>query len=300
MPEQRDNPVFLLGSGRCGSSLLQELLSRHRGVGFLSNFDDRGAPARLGAVNGAVYRRVSQERTRKGRIRFAPSEGYEALSREVSPLVSRPGRPLDRQDATPWLATRLERFFLDRWARQGTAVFLHKFTGWPRAGLIDAVFPRSRFINVVRDGRAVASSLVQMPWWRDAQDLGTLTCLGEDRALWEAEGSRYPLLAGLVWKHVVQAHERARDQVPSERWLDVRYEDVLRDPRHELGRMLDHMGLEWDSSFEAQFSAQQLWTGRADAFRGDLGPSDLDALERHLAPALHRQGYQTGAARDDA
>ena len=35
---------------------------------------------------------------------------------------------------------------------------LCKITGWPRIGFLHAVFPKREFINVIRDGRAVASS----------------------------------------------------------------------------------------------------------------------------------------------
>ena len=283
--------VFLLGSGRCGSSLLQERLGRHRGAGFMSTLDDRGLLAGRGRLTSALYRRVPQERTRKGAVRFAPSEGYRALAREVSPLVARPGRPLVAADATPWLAARFARFFVDRAARQAAPVFVHKFTGWPRAGFIDAVLPEARFVHVVRDGRAVASSLVQMPWWRDAEDPRTLSALGADADAWRAAGSPFPLLAGLVWKHVVQAHEAARADLAPGRWLDVRYEDLLADPRGQLGRLLDHLGLPLDDDFARQLARQRLSPARASAYRTDLAPRDLAQLDEHLGPTLRRLGY---------
>lgn len=290
--------VFLLGSGRCGSSLVQEVLSRHASVGFVSNLDDRGllpGQGRLaGALTGPLYRRVPPGRTRKGRVRIAPSEGYRALAREVSPLVNRPGRPLEAPDATPWLAARFERFFLERARAQQAPVFLHKFTGWPRAGFIDRVFPEARFVHVIRDGRAVANSLVQMPWWRDPSEVQALARLGPDRARWEAEGARFPLLAGLMWKHVVEAHESARAALATHRWLDVRYEDLLENPRRELGRLLEHLEVTWDPDFEAQYARIQLSGSRRSAYRDDLAPADLAALDRELAPVLTRYGYLSG------
>ena len=33
-------PVFVLGSGRCGSTLVQEVLARHPAMAFVSNIDD--------------------------------------------------------------------------------------------------------------------------------------------------------------------------------------------------------------------------------------------------------------------
>ena len=87
--------VFFVGTGRCGSSLVHEIFARHPEVGFVSNIDDRLASlGRLGARNNAIYRRIPEGMTRKGRPRFAPSEAYRLLDREVSPIVSEPFRDL--------------------------------------------------------------------------------------------------------------------------------------------------------------------------------------------------------------
>ena len=174
--------VFVLGTGRCGSSLLHEIVAQHEDVGFISNLDDRlPLPPAVGRWNGPLYRRVPLSMTEKGRLRFAPSEGYRVLSRQVSPVIATPVRDLLASDASPWLAARFARFFETRAAAQNRDVFLHKFTGWPRARFIDAALPETRFIHVIRDGRAVASSLLQMPWWRGyrrADGMGLGAALG--------------------------------------------------------------------------------------------------------------------------
>lgn len=285
--------VFAVGAGRSGSSLVQEVLSRHPEVGFVSNIEDHVSWLRpLRRYNNQLYRLIPPELTTKGRLRYAPSEGYRALAREVSPLVATPGRPLESDDALPWLAWRFERFFATRAADQRHAVFLHKFTGWPRVGFIHRIWPQARFINVVRDGRAVASSLLQMPWWRDYQLASTLgLLLPEDLASWQEAGRSFPLLAGLVWKTVIDGHDRAHAEVGSCQWLDVRYEDLLDDPRAEFGRMLDFMGLGWDDRFERSFRQQAFVAGRRDAFQHELGPEAVALLEHHLGEHLERLGY---------
>ena len=159
--------AFVLGTGRCGSTLVHEVLARHPAVGFLSNVEDRlPLPPIAGRWNNEIFRAVPAALTRKGRLRFAPSEGYRALGRSVSPVLAAPLRDLRAQDVTPWLEQRTRRFFTGRAEAQGRPVFLHKFTGWPRAGFLGRVFPEARFVHVVRDGRAVANSFLQMPWWR--------------------------------------------------------------------------------------------------------------------------------------
>src|SRR5687767_13610394 len=107
--------AFVTGTGRCGSSLVQEVLARHSDVGFISNVEDR-VPLRGigGSRNNSVYRHIPASLTQKGRVRYAPSEGYRALEREVSPMVVAPCRDLTAADVTPWLERRFREFFAVR------------------------------------------------------------------------------------------------------------------------------------------------------------------------------------------
>jgi hypothetical protein len=287
--------VFVIGTGRCGSSLLHEIMARHPDVGFVSNIDDRlGGLDLAGRWNQAIYRRVPNRFTEKGRLRYAPSEAYNVLDKQVSPILSAPSRDLLAEDVTPWLAARLRQFFERRAEAQGHAVFLHKFTGWPRSGFLHEVFPEARFINVVRDGRAVANSLLQMDWWSgyrgpEGWSLGPLDA--ERQRLWDEAGRSYVVLAGLEWDIMMDAYDAARPHIPSGLWLEVRYEDVLADPRAQLGRMLEFSGLTWTPEFEAAFARYSFASGRSEAFRKDLGPHALAALEPVIARHLVAQGY---------
>jgi hypothetical protein len=43
-------------------------------------------------------------------------------------------------------------------------------------------------------------------------------------------------------------------QLPRERWTDVRYEDLVRDPRGEIAKLLDFAGLPMDPRLEEYLS----------------------------------------------
>lgn len=293
--------VFMIGTGRCGSSLLHEVLARHPDVGFVSNVDDRLAPLGLkGRWNNPIYRRVPPRFTEKGKLRFAPSEAYRILDRHVSPAISVPCRDLTAEDATPWLAGRFRRFFEERARAQGRPVFVHKFTGWPRAGFIHAVLPEARFVHAVRDGRAVANSLLQMPWWRGYRGPGEWGWgpLPEAYARqWEASGRSFIVLAGLEWKLLMGSFEEAKVQIPPERWMDVRYEDFVADPRAWAEKLLGFVGLTWTDAFERGFRQSRFRTTRAEGFRRELSPKDLQALEGCLAERLGLYGYVSARGR---
>jgi len=287
--------AFVLGTGRCGSTLVHEVLARHPDVGFITNIDDRVGTSAAGRAQARLYRRLPVSATTKGRLRLAPSEAYRALEREVSPIVADPARDLEASDAVPWLAIRFRRFFAERAVASGAPLFLHKFTGWPRARFIERVLPGSRYVHIVRDGRAVAASWLQTDWWRG--HLGPTGWhfgpLPEPYAKeWEASGRSFVLLAGLAWKLLLDAFDGARQQIDSTRWLEIRYEDVLADPRGRTADMLEFLGLPWSDAFESGFRSFRFDGERAGAWRSVLGDDASAELDASLADHLVKRGYE--------
>lgn len=286
---------FVLGTGRCGSTLAQELLCLHPEVGFLSNVEDRfrrsPVPTR---ASGPLYRRLPPSLGVKGRARFYPSEGYPLLRRQVSPLVAEPSRDLVAEDAMPWLAERFRRVFEGLAESSGAPVFVHKFTGWPRARFIDACLEGVRYVHVVRDGRAVASSLLQVGWFRghlgpEGWGFGPLPPHHQES--WERSGRSFAVLAGIWWLLLLDAFDAARAEIGDDRWLELRYEDVLAHPHDELGRAAGLLGLSPSPAFDRALAARELRGGRADAWRAELGPAAAAQLDALLGERLGALGY---------
>jgi hypothetical protein len=299
--------TFVLGTGRCGSTLMAELIARHHDVGFVSNFDDKFSRLDLkGRWNNALFNRSDErdpslrpfrDRRRpieRGRLRVAPSEGWEVLEKQVSPIFPRPCRDLTADDAMPWLQRRITDFFDSRMEAQGKPVFMHHLTGWPRSGLLSAAYPEARYVHVIRDGRAVASSWLQMGWWDGYQGpdnwyLGPLS--PAHRAMWEDSGRSFVVLAGLGWKILIEALEQARESVPSNQWLDVRMEDLIEDPRGQVENVLGFLGLDWDESYESGFARHSFQASRGVAWKRDLAPAHIRQLESVTGASLERYGY---------
>lgn len=298
--------MFMLGTGRCGSTIVFQVMAMHPDVGFISNLDDRLSILNsMGRANNAVYRRLPSVLQRRGgrwpggagKAGLSPSEGYRLFDRHVSPMLSTPNRDLTADDAYPWLVHRLRRFFETRAEAQGRPVFGHKLTGWPRAGLLHAAFPDARFIHVVRDGRAVASSLLQQPWWHgyrgpEGWTFGPLD--DADAELWERSGRSFAVLAGLEWKRLMEAFEAARAELPASSWLELRYEEVTADPGPAFDRLLDHAGLRRTPEFDRAFASFAFTRSRAEAYRNDLAGRDIELLDEALGPQLAAYGYSTG------
>lgn len=287
--------VFVLGTGRCGSTLAHEVLTRHSDVGFVSNVEDRLPGVRLtGRWNAGIYRRLPPAFTQKGRVRFAPSEAYRVLDRRVSPMMTAPSRDLVASDLTPWLRRELGAFFHDRMSAQRRPVFIHKFTGWSRIGLLHATFPAAPFITIVRDGRAVVNSWLQMPWWTgyagpSRWSWGELDAA--ERATFEESGESFAVLAALAWSRLVRAHDRASSALPPGRHLEIRYEDLLAEPEAAFARMVDFCGLRWTDQFDGAFRRYRFSGGRAHAFEADLPTGVVAQITDVMRPELEAKGY---------
>src|SRR4051794_41974216 len=82
--------AFVLGTGRCGSTLLHELVARHPDVGFVTNVEDRFGRGPSARIQAGIFRRLPAGAPAKGRPRFAPPEGHRAPGREGSPILPGP------------------------------------------------------------------------------------------------------------------------------------------------------------------------------------------------------------------
>lgn len=303
--------VVVAGTGRSGTTVVTELLARHPRTAFVSGLDDKLARLGLrGRWNGPLYRHVTAPRPpalrawseavgvlQRGRLGVRPSEAYDLLDRHVVAGWSRPVRDLVAEDMTPHVERRLREFVEQRLEAQRADVLVLHVTGWPRTGFLHAALPDLKVVEVVRDGRAVASSWLQMGWWDGWQ--------GPDKWLfgplpphlhevWERSGRSFPVLAALGWQLLVEAAERARDHHPAGAWLDLRYEDLLADPGAAVRGMLDLAGLDADPRFDAGVARHHLGGGRVDAYRRELTPAQVADVEDAIGPALRRWGYQVG------
>jgi len=208
-------------------------------------------------------------------------------------MIAQPYRDLLAADAMPWAVERFRSFFETRARVQGKPVFVHKFTGWPRAGFIRAAFPGARFIHVVRDGRAVVASDLQVSWWRGylGPEHMHRPMAPEYREEWEASGRSFAVLAAAGWKSAMDAYGAARALTPQGQWLDVRFEDVLADPQARFKEMLEFVGLEANPAFERTLARTRFRGDRADAFRRSLGPATVALLDASLSGHLRAWGY---------
>ena len=206
-------PIIILGTGRCGSTVFHRLLARHPRTMWLSGLSDR-FPTRTDWNRRAVsvMHQPLLRRLFGGKVQ--PSEAYLFWDYHAYGF-SAPCRDLVRGDVTARVRKQV-RGALEPMLTPAHDRLLLKITGWPRIGYLREIFEDARFVHIVRDGRAVASSLLHVDFWRGWQGphgwrAGLLS--PEDQAAWEGYARSFVALAGLEWRIQMRAIDAARRRI---------------------------------------------------------------------------------------
>ena len=155
-----------------------------------------------------------------------------------------------------------------------------------RVRLLNSIFPDVKFIHIIRDGRAVAFSILnKIEIAGDPNPLfhvGFKDILGDKYQPKRSELYNY----GLAWAEFVRKGREASAFAQSSRYYEVRYENLVTEPYKELRNIVDFCELDWYSKFEEKIPLTQnmneKWKQKASKEqRTDLEESTFD-LRRTL------------------
>jgi hypothetical protein len=203
---------------------------------------------------------------------------------------------LSGEDVMPRVKERV-RAVLDPMLTSKRNRLLLKLAGWSRIGFLNEILDQAKFVHIVRDGRAVANSLLHVDFWRgwygpQGWRAGLLS--PGDQAAWEKHQYSFVALAGLLWRIRVRATEAARQTLPPGAFLEVKYEDLCERPLEVCRRVLDFAELPSSAAFENRIRATEMrnMNGR---WRKELTPAQQAVLDDLLQEDLSRYGYETAA-----
>ena len=294
-------PVFLLGAARSGTSLLYKCLCLHPETAWISNWMRR-FPGHPGvAVLDRIPRHLPEQRRAiwfgGGGNAYVYGRHRRVLERlfpmpvEGEPVFASCGVPPPAAECPHLSEAELEalRTLVPTIIRSsGGRVFVNKRIGhnW-RIPLLRVAFPDARFIEIVRDGRAVAYSLSRVDWWDDS-DLPWMGG-GTPREWCEAGFNSWELCAR-NWVAELDAIADGLRTVPAERRLQLHYEDFVAAPVDALERVAAFAGLGADPGW-CQALAKLRFPDRNESWRAKLNPDLIRSIEADQADKLQEHGY---------
>jgi hypothetical protein len=214
--KRRPDPFFIVGADRSGTTLLAIMVSRHPMVAIPpeSEFIPRLSARRyrygadgLVARPGRFLRDLAAESSfRKWGIGVEPIR--EALEAAGAVAISQ----------------AIDIAFLSYARSKAKAGWGNKTPRYVRhIPLLAQLIPDARFVHIIRDGRDVALSTLDLKHFH-----------------------RHAATVGFFWKRAVMAGRRSGRALSEGRYLEVHYEDVVNNPEAESKRVLEFLGLPYD------------------------------------------------------
>lgn len=281
-------PVFIVGSGRSGTTVFYNFLAIHPELCWFSNYSDRYPGINsIPRIHSFLDSRLIGGHLKRGilsrkKYYIKPSEaqtiyhshcGFHNTAKTTEIDLSRESEK------------KLKNLIRHHMRLTGKTRFLSKQTANnQRIRLIDAMFKDAYYIHVIRDGRAVASSLLRVPWWKDL----TLWWLGKTPKEWEREGGDPIELCGLQWKADVQEILQNK-HLFEDRYIEIRYEDFIRDVKGVMASVLRFCELE-PTAKHLDFLPDSL-PDMNRKWQHNLDDAQKKILQRELGPFLAEQGY---------
>ncbi|MEM9372725.1 MAG: sulfotransferase [Planctomycetota bacterium] len=279
------DPFFVVGTGRCGSTLFQAMLMSHPAIRMPTEtqYFEHLDPGVLGfgeAVGDAdVEAYLSAALSDRARFFLDAVAGTaDAYADAVR------GGLRSAREQFLWICDRLTGG-LDG-IRLGEKTPQH----WKSIDRILEVFPNARFVHLVRDPRDVVAGLLEMDWWENTSRRGT---------------AKY-------WRNTIETALRCL-RTDGERHMIARYEDLIERPGIVLRSVSRFVGVEFDPAMldhravarrsfqDGEASYKGRTTGAIDRtrmgrYRDKLSGSDVRVIEATVGlERMELLGYASDA-----
>ena len=234
---------FVVGCRRSGTTLLRAILGAHPQV---------AVPPESRFLMALVP---------DGTRPFEPARLLDALYNHdyfARWQLRRPAVEASFRDDPPGTYSEAIRRLYGLWAGgQGKARYADKTPDHVlRVGTLTALFPDSRVVHVVRDGRDVAASFLELRWVDSIER------------------------AALHWRHRVLRARQAAAVLPKSRYHEVRYEDLVSRPEPTLRALCAAIDLPFDPAMLRHEKSA------AAALRTEAHPHHNRYVTRPLRPGL--------------
>jgi len=284
-------PVFIIGSGRSGSTVFHEILCEHPNFFWLSNLSSVFPEYPI--LNKMLMMSIDTpiiNNVIKNIIK--PSESWNFWGCYSKSFID-PIRDIVSSDVTIKEKKQVQAA-LGGFSTKRRNRFLGKIVGWPRVGFIQEIFNEAKFIHIIRDGRAVVNSIVNVDWWqgwRGHTNWQRPELTANQSEEWEKYNQSFIALAAIEWKILMDAHEKAKENINNKNFLEIKYEDLCTNPVDILKKTTEFCELDWSKKIIKKLKKVRLNSAN-DKYKNDLTKDQIEILENVLHQYLIKYGYK--------
>ena len=270
MHDPIQSPIFIIGSPRSGTNAFYHRFAQHPELASITNITKK-FPQFLPATRTLMVFRSDHSPTEAGNVwgRF----------------VCRDNDLLTQADVTPKARRFLHKVILNQLKIFKKHRFVNKNPRNSfRIEFLNEIFPDAIFIHLIRDGRAVANSILRSRTKHNGNYWGV------QPPGWQNLLDKPPLEAcALQWKLTVEHIHQSAQALPASRYLEIRYEDLVESPLDVFERVTQHCRLTWEPGYWSNILSDL--QNMNYKWQKNFNPNDAQGLNRELGELLIRLGY---------
>ncbi len=293
MGSHKAQPICIAGIGRSGTTIFFKVLASHPDLGWVSNVIEKVPGLPQLAVFSRLHPLVERLGTRSRLSRYipGPSESIHSIRKCSNGLFTVHHVVLE-EEISPEVIHSVREYHARILRCQGRQRLVTKHTGFPRFRFWRKVYPEAKLIQILRDGRAVVNSLMNVSWWRGTPDAWMWGPIPENYLMeYENSGRRRSVLAAIGWKRLMDLYEQEADELPAGMLVkQVRYNEFTANPLSVMREVAEFADLPQSPKFERSIKRFQIRDADT-AWRTSLSPEDLAHVERVIGDHLSRYGF---------
>lgn len=277
-------PLFVIGSGRSGTTLMYELLTMHKEFAWASNltnrcpwFPEAAFLSRVEFLSGYRLFQPASE-TIEG-FRYCGLEEFR-LPLELTVDTSDDELQSVAEKTRSYISRHQRVFRRDRYISKNT-------TNSMKIDLLRHIFPDACFVHIYRHPFAVISSLLNVGfwedlplWWADGKTPRQLVRFGEDNHV----------VAGKHWSNQVEMILRKLEDIPIDDVYSVSYEELVGNPSKTMEEISDRFDLN-DLDFLSKVSMRNVSKSSLDKWKGTMDSQCIRSKLECVVPLANRLGY---------
>jgi len=281
MPQELDRPIFVVGTGRCGSTILNKILSEHPNLSFLTTATTL-FPSWINCQRLVLNMWDKPLLGYLLRLRLIAGEAWPFWDQYI-PGFSKCFLDFRATDVTKNQKQRILKD-LSKLLTKRRHRLLIKFTGWKRIGFIKEVFPAARIIHLTRDPRAVVNSILHVNFWTGRLgpyhlNSGFLT--PTEMEIWNSYNQSFIALAVIEYKRILNTFHESLQILPQnakQDVLDLSYNKLCQDTNVQINTVLDFCDLDQHPIFLKLLSKYEL-KSQNDKWKTNLTSQQILELE---------------------
>lgn len=243
------SPIFICGTGRSGTTILQKIISSHKNI-YAMRYEGRfivsngGLLDVLNAWNIEAFEIFKKKMLNEWYMSKIYNKGKsneyfagicahinkELLSEIINKFQKKFLCSISVNQKKQCIRDFVAEFFELQLLNTGKTRWLEKT---PQNLLymneLQDLFPTAKFIHIIRDGRDVAASIIRRDFWpiRDYKKINFFT-VNRRRTIFNC---------AIYWKELITIGREIGRALGKERYLETKYEDIINSPYNELKKI---------------------------------------------------------------